>query len=43
VPAARERRDRLAQEAIAALDKFPQGRNAEILKEAARFAVSRKS
>jgi farnesyl diphosphate synthase len=41
--AARERRDRLAQEAIAALGQFPQGRNAEILKEAAHFAVSRKN
>jgi farnesyl diphosphate synthase len=41
--AARERRDRLAAEAIAALDLFPQGRKAAILKEAARFAVARKS
>jgi farnesyl diphosphate synthase len=41
--AARERRDRLATEAVAALDLFPQGRKAEILKEAARFAVARKS
>ncbi len=41
--AARERRDRLAAEAIAALDQFPQGRKAAILKEAARFAVARKS
>ncbi|HEY5225255.1 MAG TPA: farnesyl diphosphate synthase [Methylovirgula sp.] len=41
--AAHERRDRLAAEAIAALDMFPQGRTAEILKEAARFAVARKS
>lgn len=41
--AARERRDRLAAEAIAALDLFPQGQKAAILKEAARFAVARKS
>jgi farnesyl diphosphate synthase len=39
--AARERRDRLAQEAIAALDPF--GQRAMILKEAARFAVARKN
>jgi farnesyl diphosphate synthase len=41
--AARERRDRLAAEAVAALDLFPQGRKASILKEAARFAVARKN
>jgi farnesyl diphosphate synthase len=41
--AARERRDRLAKEAIAALDLFPEGRKATILKEAAHFAVERKS
>jgi farnesyl diphosphate synthase len=41
--AARERRDRLAREAIAALDLFPEGRKATILKEAAHFAVARKS
>ena len=40
---ARERRDRLALEAIAALDLFPQGQKAAILKEAAQFAVARKS
>ncbi len=40
---ARERRDRLAKEAMAALDQFPEGRKAAILKEAAHFAVSRKS
>ncbi|WP_158810586.1 polyprenyl synthetase family protein [Beijerinckia sp. L45] len=40
---ARQRRDRLADEAIAALDTIPQGAHAEILKEAARFAVERKS
>jgi len=39
---ARERRDRLAAEAIAALDVFPQERTA-VLKEAALFAVARKS
>ena len=41
--AAHERRDRLAAEAVAALDQFPQGRKAVILKEAARFAVARKN
>ena len=41
--AARERRDRLAADAIAALDLFPQGQTAAILKEAAQFAVARKS
>ncbi len=40
---ARARRDRLADEAIAALDTFPQGRRADVLREAARFAVERKS
>ena len=41
--AARRRRDRLADEAIAALDAIPQGVHAGVLKEAARFAVERKS
>ena len=41
--AARARRDALAEEAIAALDAIPQGTHAEILREAARFAVSRKN
>ena len=41
--AARARRDALAQEAIRALDAIPQAADAEILREAARFAVSRKS
>jgi farnesyl diphosphate synthase len=40
---ARARRDRLAAEAIEALDTFEQGRGATILKEAARFAVARKN
>jgi farnesyl diphosphate synthase len=40
---ARKRRDRLADEAIAALDAIPHGAHADILKEAARFAVERKS
>jgi farnesyl diphosphate synthase len=40
---ARERRDRLADEAIAALDDIPQGAHADVLKDAARFAVERKS
>jgi farnesyl diphosphate synthase len=38
---ARERRDRLVAEAIAALDSFPQGAQAEVLKEAARFVAAR--
>jgi farnesyl diphosphate synthase len=41
--AARERRDRLAAEAIAALDVFAPGGKAAILQEAALFAVSRKN
>ena len=41
--AARARRDRLADEAIAALDAFPEGRGADVLRRAARFAVERKS
>jgi len=41
--AARKRRDTLAAEAIAALDSFPEGQSATILKEAARFAATRKS
>ena len=40
---ARARRDRLADEAIAALDAFPEGRRAEVLRAAARFAVERKN
>jgi farnesyl diphosphate synthase len=40
--AARERRDRLAAEAVTALDVFPDGK-AEILREAAHFVVARKS
>lgn len=41
--AARLRRDRLAEEAIAALEGLPRGAPADVLKEAARFAVERKS
>ena len=41
--AAKARRDRLADEAIAALDAIPAGRHAHVLKEAARFAVERKN
>lgn len=41
--AARQRRDRLADEAIAALDALPKATDTRILKEAARFAVERKS
>jgi len=41
--AARARRDRLAEEAIAALETFPEGRRADVLRDAARFAVERKS
>ena len=40
---ARARRDRLAADAVEALGAFPQGREATILKEAARFAVARKN
>ncbi len=41
--AARTRRDHLAEEAIAALDTIPQGVHADVLRDAARFAVERKS
>ncbi len=41
--AACARRDRLAAVAIAALETIPQGRDADVLKDAARFAVERKS
>ena len=41
--AARARRDRLAEEAIAALETFLEGRRADVLRDAARFAVERKS
>ena len=41
--AARARRDALADEAVAALDALPQGTNADVLRDAARFAVTRKS
>lgn len=41
--AARERRDKLAAAAIEALDRVPDGANAAILKEAARFVAARKS
>jgi farnesyl diphosphate synthase len=41
--AARVRRDALADAAIAALAGLPQGSNATILEEAARFAATRKS
>jgi farnesyl diphosphate synthase len=41
--AARERRDKLSAAAIAALDSFPQGAKATILKEAARFVAARKN
>ncbi len=41
--AARARRDRLADEAVAALDAIGLGARADTLKEAARFAVERKS
>lgn len=41
--AARQRRDRLADEAIAALDALPASTATGILKHAARFAVERKS
>jgi farnesyl diphosphate synthase len=41
IEAARARRDSLVAAAIAALDLFPQGAKAAILKEAARFAAAR--
>jgi farnesyl diphosphate synthase len=41
IDAARERRDRLVAEAISALDSFPQGVKAMVLKEAARFVAAR--
>jgi farnesyl diphosphate synthase len=41
--AACARRDKMASEAIAALRGFPQGKDAETLKEAAHFVVARKS
>jgi farnesyl diphosphate synthase len=41
--AACARRDKMASEAIAALRAFPQGKDAETLKEAAHFVVARKS
>ncbi|MFZ0496916.1 MAG: polyprenyl synthetase family protein [Methylocella sp.] len=42
IAAARERRDSLVAAAIAALDSFPQGTEATVLKEAARFVAARK-
>lgn len=41
--AARARRDALADDAISALDVLPQGAAADVLREAARFAVTRKN
>jgi len=41
IDAARERRDSLVAAAIAALDSFPQGMKATVLKEAARFVAAR--
>jgi farnesyl diphosphate synthase len=41
IDAARERRDKLVMAAIAALDSFPQGAKAAVLKEAARFVAAR--
>jgi len=41
IDGARERRDSLVAAAIAALDSLPQGTNATVLKEAARFVASR--
>lgn len=43
LPAARARRDSLAEDAIRALDAVPNGAGTEILKTAAHFAVARKS
>ncbi|WP_395697379.1 polyprenyl synthetase family protein [Methylocella sp.] len=39
--AARARRDRLSEEAVEALDRFPQGVDAHVLKAAARFVANR--
>jgi farnesyl diphosphate synthase len=41
IDAARERRDKLVAAAIAALDSFPQGAKATVLKDAARFVAAR--
>ena len=41
IEAARARRDSLAAAAIAALDSFPQGKQAAVLKEAAHFVATR--
>lgn len=41
ITGARERRDKLVAAAIAALDSFPQGAKANVLKEAARFVAAR--
>jgi farnesyl diphosphate synthase len=41
IDGARERRDSFVAAAIAALDSLPQGTNATVLKEAARFVASR--
>jgi farnesyl diphosphate synthase len=41
IDGARERRDKLVAEAIAALDSFAQGAKGDILREAARFAAAR--
>jgi farnesyl diphosphate synthase len=41
IDAARERRDGLVAAAVAALDSFPQGTKATVLKEAARFVAAR--
>ena len=41
IEAARTRRDSLAAAAIVALDSFPQGRQAAVLKEAAHFVATR--
>ena len=43
IEAARQTRDRLAQEAIAALETFPEGANPTVLREAAFFAAARKN
>lgn len=42
IEAARERRDRLVEEAVGALESFPQGAHADLLKEAARFVAARR-
>src|SRR5262249_20227791 len=43
IEAARQERDRLAAEAMAALEAFPEGAKAAVLREAARFVAARRN